>query len=278
MSTVCGRSPGTPVENAYRRTVSTRPSRHRRPTAHDETVARLLARLNQQPAARPGHEAWPSREGRPTLEESPPAADWPAATGGQSGAAGLSEEDDRGLVAAVGGWVPQRPVPTGPEWVGSATGRASVRWAPARRAVIGLGIVLLVAVLAALVVVWRAQPSAQAAPAVRRTAAQDAPAGPTAGGALGSPAARAPSTAGPVSAGPLVSGNAAPDAEVVVHVVGAVHRPGLVRLPAGSRVADAVRAAGGATASARPASVNLARLLVDGEQLVVQRRGRPAPG
>ena len=78
-----------------------------------------------------------------------------------------------------------------------------------------------------------------------------------------------------MSAGPLGSGNAAPDAEVVVHVVGAVHRPGLVRLPAGSRVADAVRAAGGATASARPASVNLARLLVDGEQLVVQRRGRP---
>ena len=238
-------------------------------------MARLLARLNQQPAARPGHEAWPSREGRPTLEESPPAADWPAATGGQSGAAGLSEEDDQGLVAAVGGWVPQRPVPTGPERVGSATGRASVRWAPARRAVIGLGIVLLVAVLAALVVVWRAQPSAQAAPAVRRTAAQDAPAGPTAGGALGSPAARAPSTAGPVSAGPLGAGHAAPDAEVVVHVVGAVHRPGLVRLPAGSRVADAVRAAGGATASARPASVNLARLLIDGEQLVVQRRGRP---
>jgi competence protein ComEA len=60
---------------------------------------------------------------------------------------------------------------------------------------------------------------------------------------------------------------------VVVHVVGAVHHPGLVRLPAGSRVVDAVRAAGGVTASARPASVNLARLLIDGEQLVVQRRG-----
>ena len=66
---------------------------------------------------------------------------------------------------------------------------------------------------------------------------------------------------------------AGPATEVVVHVVGAVHHPGLVRLPAGSRVADAVRAAGGTTASARPASVNLARLLVDGEQLVVQRRG-----
>jgi competence protein ComEA len=71
-------------------------------------------------------------------------------------------------------------------------------------------------------------------------------------------------------------------AEVVVHVVGAVRRPGLVHLPVGSRVADAVSAAGGTTAEARTASVNLARLVVDGEQLVVQRRGRPslapAPG
>ena len=71
-------------------------------------------------------------------------------------------------------------------------------------------------------------------------------------------------------------------AEVVVHVVGAVHRPGLVRLPAGSRVSDAVAAAGGTTAAARAASVNLARVLVDGEQVVVQSRNGPpvvaAPG
>ena len=69
---------------------------------------------------------------------------------------------------------------------------------------------------------------------------------------------------------------------MVVHVVGAVHRPGLVRLPAGSRVSDAVAAAGGTTAAARAASVNLARVLVDGEQVVVQSRNGPpvvaAPG
>ena len=59
-------------------------------------------------------------------------------------------------------------------------------------------------------------------------------------------------------------------------MVGAVHRPGLVRLPAGSRVADAVDAAGGPTDAARLASVNLARPAVDGEQVVVQRRGRPS--
>jgi competence protein ComEA len=60
---------------------------------------------------------------------------------------------------------------------------------------------------------------------------------------------------------------------VVVHVVGHVHAPGLVQLPAGSRVGDALGAAGGATDAADLSVVNLARVLVDGEQIVV-----PAPG
>jgi competence protein ComEA len=61
---------------------------------------------------------------------------------------------------------------------------------------------------------------------------------------------------------------------LVVHVAGAVRRPGLVRLPAGARVADAVAAAGGAARNAELASVNLARPVVDGEQLVVLARGQ----
>ena len=60
---------------------------------------------------------------------------------------------------------------------------------------------------------------------------------------------------------------------VVVDVEGAVRRPGLFTLPRGSRVADAVRAAGGLKPGA-VAGVNLARLLVDGEQIVV---GQSAP-
>ena len=62
---------------------------------------------------------------------------------------------------------------------------------------------------------------------------------------------------------------AAPTSEVVVHVVGLVVTPGLVRLPLGSRVADAVAAAGGVTRRRAADSVNLARVLVDGEQVVV---------
>ena len=54
-----------------------------------------------------------------------------------------------------------------------------------------------------------------------------------------------------------------------MHVVGEVRRPGVVHLPSGSRVTDALDAAGGATAEADLAAVNLARVLADGEQVVV---------
>src|SRR5919109_5591558 len=66
-----------------------------------------------------------------------------------------------------------------------------------------------------------------------------------------------------------------PSARVVVHVVGAVRSPGLYRLEQGSRIADAVARAGGATPKAQLAQVNLAAPLADGEQVVVPRRGAP---
>lgn len=66
---------------------------------------------------------------------------------------------------------------------------------------------------------------------------------------------------------------------VVVHVVGAVKEPGLVELPTGSRVSDAIEAAGGVRNDKALASVNLARLLVDGEQVVLDPSGQaPASG
>jgi competence protein ComEA len=64
----------------------------------------------------------------------------------------------------------------------------------------------------------------------------------------------------------------APSPKLVVYVVGAVHRPGLYRVPTGSRVADAVSQAGGFTRRADPAGVNLAAPVADGEQLVVPAR------
>lgn len=66
---------------------------------------------------------------------------------------------------------------------------------------------------------------------------------------------------------------------VLVHVLGAVAEPGLVELDEGARVVDAIAAAGGLTAEADPAGVNLARAVADGEQLVVPVVGAvPPPG
>ena len=62
-----------------------------------------------------------------------------------------------------------------------------------------------------------------------------------------------------------------------MHVLGAVSKPGLVELEAGARVVDAVAAAGGLAADADPAGVNLARPVVDGEQLVVPVVGAVPP-
>src|SRR5580765_1478937 len=70
-----------------------------------------------------------------------------------------------------------------------------------------------------------------------------------------------------------VAGAATTEASrLVVYVVGAVRRPGLYRLPAGSRVADAVARAGGATRSADPAALNLAAPVADGQQVLVPAR------
>ena len=79
----------------------------------------------------------------------------------------------------------------------------------------------------------------------------------------------------PVSAGAPAAGAAGASGPVVVHVVGAVRRPGVYRLPAGSRTRDAVRRAGGASRRADLGSVNLATRLADGEQVRVPQRAPP---
>lgn len=64
---------------------------------------------------------------------------------------------------------------------------------------------------------------------------------------------------------------------IFVHVAGAVRRPGLYRVPRGSRTAVAILRAGGLTPRADPALVNLAAPLQDGQQVVVARAGEAAP-
>lgn len=60
---------------------------------------------------------------------------------------------------------------------------------------------------------------------------------------------------------------------LTVHVVGAVRRPGVVSLPAGARVGDAVQAAGGSRPDAYLGGLNLAALVEDGQQVVVPAAG-----
>jgi competence protein ComEA len=64
--------------------------------------------------------------------------------------------------------------------------------------------------------------------------------------------------------------------DVVVHVAGAVREPDVYRLPAGSRVNDAVQRAGGPTARAELEGLNLAARLTDGQQIVMPARIMPA--
>ena len=64
---------------------------------------------------------------------------------------------------------------------------------------------------------------------------------------------------------------------IAVHVVGAVQQPGVYHLAAGSRGDDAVRSAGGATSQADLKRVNLAAVLVDGQQLWIPRIGERIP-
>lgn len=78
------------------------------------------------------------------------------------------------------------------------------------------------------------------------------------------------------------SETAAATGVVVVDVDGAVRRPGVVELPDGSRVVDALKAAGGVVAKADTGALNLAQILIDGEQIVVAKKGSgpvaPEPG
>ncbi|MCL3860578.1 helix-hairpin-helix domain-containing protein [Actinotalea sp. K2] len=206
----------------------------------------------------------------------------------------------------VGGWVPQRPVggavarpitplsgpdggTTGPEVTGPGSdlrsralagavaaytaahghplehddaqarvGRA--RWSLRPRAAVAAALVL---VLLGAAVVWRATAQVPTLVVGESTALP----------AL--PVPDAPAVGDRFQDGQAGSGSG-PDEQVpdvVVHVVGRVLSPGVVHLPAGSRLADALEAAGGPTPEADLAAVNLARVVTDGEQVHV-----PAPG
>ncbi|WP_455681321.1 helix-hairpin-helix domain-containing protein [Streptomyces nodosus] len=181
---------------------------------------------------------------------------------GVVGAGAGAEAPERRVTGAAGA--------TGGAWrerFGSAVRERMPLWLQSRcglerRSVVALSVLLVAAVLFAAQHFWTGRTQPVRAPEVVRAAVPhgvpgarraDRPAEPDA-------PARSPS---PVRAG------AAAGAEVVVDVSGKVRSPGLQRLPAGSRVEDALRAAGGARPGTDTDGLNRARLLVDGEQIAV---------
>ena len=129
-----------------------------------------------------------------------------------------------------------------------------------------------------------ASPSSDAADGGRSTASAGVVAGATAGpsadvgtgGSTEAPGALTPvdPRSAPATAGPGTVSSAG--TQLVVHVAGAVRAPGVVVLPAGARVDDAIDAAGGLLEDSDPDQLNLARVLTDGEQVRVPHVGDDA--
>lgn len=235
------------------------------PAPDREGAARRLAALARAPraAAPPGPRTpRPTMPGALTPSSSTPAPSTPAPSTPLPVAPGSSPSVPRpvrwaptsaGALAhaaqTVRDPVPQDDCPTAPPSPGRAPGRT--RWAvDARTAGAAVGVVALV--VGAVVL------RAASAPAGEAVALPT----PAVSAVLPADAGAAPSAAAPTA-----------PAELLVHVVGAVAHPGVVHLAGGARVADALEAAGGVVDGADPAALNLARTVVDGEQVRVPRVG-----
>jgi len=245
------------------------PSRRPSP-AHQEAISRRLALLSAELAAvRPGPVLDP---GNDVPAPGPPT--WRAAP-----------EVPRGRAAADAS---APPVPVPGRHASRRLGRAVADAVPETlrgRVLLGPAQVAVVAVLVALglaVTCWwvvRSDAGEVVAPLAPAPAGSQAsagfpavpgaPAGPLPVGATGATGA----PAGPsVPAGP--AGPATGSGSVTVDVAGKVRRPGIAVLDTGARVVDALRAAGGARPGVDLSALNLARPLVDGEQILV---GVPTP-
>lgn len=181
----------------------------------------------------------------------------------------------------------------GEDWEAVPPRPPIVRWRAAGTATL----VLLVAAIAWWAVTWLTAPAppAPASAAASVASVSGVPAPPSGDAAGAAPGASVPdpgpgATVRPAGEAPGASsgtpsggssgdsggaGEGSAPAEVRVHVVGEVRRPGVVTLAAGSRVTDAIRAAGGAASQARTERINLAATLSDGQQVLVPSARTP---
>ncbi|MQY20760.1 hypothetical protein NRB20_38680 [Nocardia sp. RB20] len=230
--------------------------------ARDDERMRVRERLGALDGRGPGRRAmrggWESEEGE--FEESE----------GETGTSGGWDDDVAG-------------VPNTPHWLSEPAGSVSmwherlmparfrgVRLHPGRRGVLVLACVGVVAVLSAVMVTQRESPVAEPVPPLPMAQSSDQVS------ESGPPVPSGTSVERPTSAPPPSR-----PAELVVSVVGLVEHVGLLHLPAGSRVADALAVAV-AREGADLARLNLAQRLADGDQVIVgalgPRAGTPQLG
>ncbi|GEL16843.1 competence protein ComEA [Pseudonocardia asaccharolytica DSM 44247 = NBRC 16224] len=185
---------------------------------------------------------------RPELAEESPTVPLPiTAAPAEAQRAGVGTRVGTAIRGRAGSAV-RRWVPEG--WRGA-------RLDPGRPGAVALTLVTAIAAIVAAVGVWVGRPRPEPVPAL-----------PAAGLVTVSP--------DPTGAAAPASADAA--APLVVSVVGKVVRPGLVRVPEGSRVADVIEVAGGPLPGADLTATNLARRVVDGEQIAVGVPGAPDGG
>ncbi|MGW2489306.1 helix-hairpin-helix domain-containing protein [Streptomyces sp. NPDC001606] len=258
-----GRAPGSDGRHGdclrHRPGTDRRRSRHR-PPAPAEELRRRAELLFDERAAH-----WRESGNAPPDTEAPaqPAAATATATGSVSGMGrkGKVLTADAEQVGPEPGLAPEQPLPVRlRERLGPAVRERMPVWlqtrcAVERRGVMALAVVLVAAVGFAAQQYWTGRTETVSAPQVVR--------------------AETPSTRGSDDVKPArVTGvPATPGGQIVVDVSGKVRKPGIQWLPAGSRVADALRAAGGVRPGTDIAGLNRARFLVDGEQVAV---GAPA--
>lgn len=143
-----------------------------------------------------------------------------------------------------------------------------------------IGIVALLTVVTGWVGVTVLQTGSPLSPSTPGIVVREAPPASDAGSSSPPSSGSRPQPSVPASSASAVppASTDTPVTEIVVHVAGAVKKPGVYRLPPGARNDDAVHAAGGFTSAANPDAVNLAAHSEDGSQLYIPTRAEHPSG
>ncbi|MFE3830807.1 helix-hairpin-helix domain-containing protein [Streptomyces sp. NPDC059092] len=272
-----GRSPGSDGRARHGRT---RPRPRSRPLPRVDAAVRgaVPARVRTRVEPASGISSAPASPPPLSVPRPPARGQVPPSTEPRRRAAALFPAAAAAAAASAGPTPVAAPEPPalpkaerGPAWAGAlvAVRERLPLWVQLRcglelRTLGALAVVLVVAAGLAAQHFWTGRPQPVRAPdTVRADAAADVP------GGLPEPLPKATEQPPPPET-----------ARIVVDVGGKVREPGVLRLPAGSRVTDALRAAGGVEPGADLTGLNRARLLMDGEQVVVDGPAPPgaAPG